>query len=148
MEQANILEEERQLQEAIRLSKLPYEEDIAGSTTHHDGQASTVASKPSFPTHSGDRNERPKKRKAEEEIAKEVTKAAKHAVAMAYPNGGIRITRTPGRKNSANCINLADIVHREDLLSACIFSFFIANEELFEHLPLSHHSNTIPVSMV
>ncbi|KAI3325346.1 phospholipase D/nuclease [Xylariaceae sp. AK1471] len=65
---------------------------------------------------------------------------------LAYPNGALRITRTPGRKRAKNCVNLADIIHKDRLVSACIYSFFIAEEELYPHLPLSHTSNKIPVS--
>lgn len=64
---------------------------------------------------------------------------------MAFPDGALRITRTPGRINDKNCVNLADVIHKEHLVSACIFSFFIAKNELFKHLPLSHTSDDIPV---
>ncbi|KAJ2971650.1 hypothetical protein NUW58_g9357 [Xylaria curta] len=66
-------------------------------------------------------------------------------VSMAYANGAIRITRTPGRKHMKNCINLGDIIHKDHLESACIYSFFIAEEELYEHLPFSHESGGIPI---
>ncbi len=65
---------------------------------------------------------------------------------MKYGNGAIRITRTAGRKHAKNCVNLQDVIHKEHLESACIYSFFIAEEELYEHLPLSHTSGGIPVS--
>jgi hypothetical protein len=45
-----------------------------------------------------------------------------------------------------NCVNLEDVIHKEHLVSACIFSFFVADDELFEHLPLSHSSDAVPVS--
>ena len=147
-EQADMLEEERQLQEAIRLSKLPSGEDEVTSISYSPlTSASAIASSSSmFSPSTGDQKERLKKRKAEEALPKDKIKAAKHASTMAFPNGGIRITRTPGRKNSPNCVNLADIIHKDNLVSACIFSFFIANEELFPFLPLSHSSSGVQVS--
>jgi len=143
-EQADLLEEDRQLEEAIRLSKLPHGQDETSSTSF-TAPVDATAGISSFPDQLGDANEKLKKRKAEDELPKETIKAAKHVITIAYPNGGIRITRTPGRNNSANCINLVDIVHKDHLVSACIFSFFIANEELFQYLPLSHLSNAVPV---
>ena len=146
-ENADLIEEERQLQEAIRLSKLPSCENETTST-FSPSPSSVIASSSSFFTPQfGDQNMILKKRKAEEDVTKDAIKAAKHAAALAYPNGGIRITRTPGRKYSANCIDLADIIHKDHLVSACVFSFFIANEELFPYLPLSHSSNAVPVSV-
>jgi hypothetical protein len=67
---------------------------------------------------------------------------------MKYPNGALRITRTPGRKldQSKNCVNLDDVIHKEHLISACVFSFFIGGDELYKHLPLSHSSDAVPVS--
>ncbi|KAI3331033.1 tyrosyl-DNA phosphodiesterase I [Ustulina deusta] len=67
------------------------------------------------------------------------------SVCMKYGNGAIRITRTAGRKHAKNCVNLQDVIHKEHLESACIYSFFIAEEELYEHLPLSHTSGGIPI---
>ncbi|KAI1197425.1 tyrosyl-DNA phosphodiesterase I [Nemania serpens] len=66
-------------------------------------------------------------------------------ISIAYPKGAIRITRTPGRKHSKNCVNLSDLIHRDKLEAACIYSFFIAEEELYKHLPLSHASSEIPI---
>ncbi|KAK7926499.1 hypothetical protein PG985_003497 [Apiospora marii] len=59
------------------------------------------------------------------------------ALAMTYPNGGLRITRTPGRRNAKNCVSLGDLIDKDHLVSACIFAFYIADEELFPHLPNS-----------
>lgn len=59
----------------------------------------------------------------------------------------MRITRTPGRQDTKNCVNLYDVIHKENPLSACIFSFFIGGDELFRHLPLSHASNAVPASV-
>ncbi|KAK7957690.1 ubiquitin interaction domain-containing protein [Apiospora saccharicola] len=56
---------------------------------------------------------------------------------MSYPNGGLRITRTPGRRDAKNCVSLGDLIDKEHMVSACIFAFYIADEELFPHLPLS-----------
>ena len=32
-------------------------------------------------------------------------------------------------------------------MSACVFSFFIGDMELYDHLPLSHTSTAVPVSV-
>lgn len=37
-------------------------------------------------------------------------------------------------------------MHKDHLLSACVFSFFIGDNELYDHLPLSHSSDAVPVS--
>lgn len=97
-----------------------------------------------------------RKRKADEQLSRDTIKSSpdfkpsivppQASPAMAYPNGGIRITRTPGRKTAKNCVNLKDLIHKDQLISACIFSFYIADDELFPHLPLSHSSNAKPVS--
>ncbi|KAK2596915.1 hypothetical protein N8I77_012799 [Diaporthe amygdali] len=128
--QAELDEEERQLQDGIRLSK-----------TDHDG------------TNSATKGSAATKRAADKEIGRGGIKRFRTVsttsglsdVSMAFPNGALRITRTPGRSRAKNCINLADVIHKDSLVSACIFSFFIANEELFEHLPLSHTSNAVPI---
>lgn len=87
-----------------------------------------------------------RKRKPEEELISEVTKTARSSkIAIAFPNGGIRITRTPGRENSKNCICLDDLILKQYLVSAFVFSFFIADEEFFPYLPLSHSSNDVPI---
>ncbi|PSR94177.1 tyrosyl-DNA phosphodiesterase-domain-containing protein [Coniella lustricola] len=64
---------------------------------------------------------------------------------MNFANGALRITRTRGRILDKNCINLADVIDGEQLVSACIYAFFIAREELYDHLPLSHVSNAVPI---
>lgn len=64
---------------------------------------------------------------------------------MKYPNGGLRITRTPGRRYAKNCVNLDDVIHEEHLESALAFSFFIGDEELFDHLPFSKSDGGVPV---
>ncbi|KAI8633533.1 tyrosyl-DNA phosphodiesterase I [Xylariaceae sp. FL1651] len=64
---------------------------------------------------------------------------------MTYPTGALRITRTPGRKDTKNCVNLSEVIHKDHLKSACIYSFFIAEEELYSHLPLSHTSDEVPI---
>lgn len=66
---------------------------------------------------------------------------------MTYAGGAIRITRTPGRQLAKNCVNLADVIDKDNLTSACIFSFFIADEELLPHLPVSRSYNKVPVSI-
>ncbi|KAI1259621.1 phospholipase D/nuclease [Xylariaceae sp. FL1019] len=64
---------------------------------------------------------------------------------MAFPDGALRITRTAGRTNAKNCINLSDIIHAAHLKSACIYSFFIAESEFYPHLPFSQTSNDVPI---
>ncbi|KAG4432251.1 hypothetical protein IFR05_012257 [Cadophora sp. M221] len=64
---------------------------------------------------------------------------------MTYPNGALRITRTPGRHDTKNCVNLRDVIQGKSLVSACAFSFFIGEEELYDHFPLSHSSTAVPV---
>lgn len=66
-------------------------------------------------------------------------------VAMAYPDGAVRITRTPGRTASLNTISLDDLIKKESLVAACCFAFFIAQDELFQYLPLSKSSSGVPV---
>ncbi|KAK6854017.1 tyrosyl-DNA phosphodiesterase I [Apiospora arundinis] len=63
---------------------------------------------------------------------------------MAYPDGGLRITRTPGRCKEKNCIGLGDIIDKDHLVSACIFAFYIADEEFFPHLPISNNATDKP----
>lgn len=85
------------------------------------------------------------KRGPNKQLARDVVKKPRSSTQMAFPNGGLRITRTPGRSRTKNCVNLEDVIHKDSLLSACVFAFFIANEELFGHLPLSGTSNSVPV---
>ncbi|KAI0471415.1 tyrosyl-DNA phosphodiesterase I [Xylaria cf. heliscus] len=66
-------------------------------------------------------------------------------IPMSYANGAIRITRTPGRKHAKNCVNLRDIIHKDHLEAACVYCFFIAEDELYGHLPFSHKSGKIPI---
>jgi hypothetical protein len=56
------------------------------------------------------------------------------------------MTRTSGRMNVKNCVSLSDIIHKDQLESACIVSSLIVEEDLYRFLPLSHNSNEIPVS--
>lgn len=129
-DQEELDEEERLLQEGIRLSLI--EQESPDSATKSNAAT---------------------KRGADKELVRDVvkrpkatpTKRARPNTRMAFPNGAVRITRTPGRSRAKNCINLTDVIHKDSLKSACIFSFFIANEELFEHLPLSRTSNAVPV---
>ncbi|KAE9366087.1 phospholipase D/nuclease [Stipitochalara longipes BDJ] len=71
--------------------------------------------------------------------------SASSSVKIKYPNGALRITRTPGRRTTKNCINLKDVIHKDHLISACVFSFFIGDMELYDHLPLSHSSSAVPI---
>lgn len=65
---------------------------------------------------------------------------------MAFRNGALRITRTPGRLGAKNCVNLGDIIQKDQLVSACIYAFYISRDELFRHLPISGNSARVPVS--
>ncbi|KAI1302878.1 tyrosyl-DNA phosphodiesterase I [Xylaria venustula] len=92
------------------------------------------------------------KRKADDDLNELKTtarvrtrKSTTESASMKYANGAIRITRTPGRKNAKNCVNLGDVIHKDHLKSACIYSFFIAEEELYQHLPFSHSPGGIPI---
>jgi len=75
-----------------------------------------------------------------------LSSASTSKVTMTYPNGALRITRTPGRRKTKNCVNLEDVIHKQHLISACVFSFFIGDRELYDHLPLSQSSDAVPVS--
>lgn len=86
-----------------------------------------------------------RKRGPSKQLARDVVKKPRSVIQMAFPNGGLRITRTPGRSRAKNCVNLIDVIHKDSLLSACLFAFYIANEELFEHLPLSDTSDSVPI---
>lgn len=64
---------------------------------------------------------------------------------LQFPDGALRITRTPGRMGQKNCISMEDLVSRDHLVSACLYSFFIAEPEFFPHFPFSKSSNAVPV---
>ncbi|KAI0451009.1 tyrosyl-DNA phosphodiesterase I [Xylaria acuta] len=92
------------------------------------------------------------KRKADSELDQVKTtsrartqKITAPPVPMSYANGAIRITRTPGRIHAKNCVNLRDIIHKDHLEAACVYSFFIAEDELYGHLPFSHKSGGVPI---
>ena len=88
------------------------------------------------------------KRKADEQLERDGVKTAQPSprASMTYPDGAIRITRTPGRQYAKNCVNLSNIIDKDHLVSACIYAFFIADSELLHLLPVSRSSNTVPVS--
>lgn len=88
-----------------------------------------------------------KRRCTEREFSPESSPPTQSKVSMAFPNGALRITRTPGRKDQKNCVNLGNLIHKDHLVSACIYAFYIARNELFRHLPLSKSSNDVPVSI-
>jgi hypothetical protein len=162
-EQADLLEEERQLEEAIRLSMggkeaasdssvpdlIEEERQLQEAIQLSKGQLgeSKAISGREVLDRQIERSERMKRKAEEELVSDRFTKNGSSKVTIKYPNGGLRITRTPGRKKSKNCVNLSDVIHKHDLVSACIFSFFIAEEELFPYLPLSHTSDAVPVSL-
>ncbi|KAK8129063.1 ubiquitin interaction domain-containing protein [Apiospora sp. TS-2023a] len=83
------------------------------------------------------------KRQMEESLPPNPSKVARGhpsapgTLAMSYPDGGLRITRTPGRREAKNCVGLGDLIDKDHLVSACTFAFYIADEELFPHLPIS-----------
>ena len=66
---------------------------------------------------------------------------------ITYPHGALRITRTPGRVDAKNCVNLKDVIQGNSLVSACAFSFFIGEEEFYRHFPFTHSSDKVPVSV-
>lgn len=117
-------DEERQLQEALRLSAPAGAEGAVAAAT---------GSK--------------RKRDVTDSRLEISSKKPKSQLEPEYLNGGLRITRTPGRKrhDAKNTINLSDLIQKEHLVSACMFSFFIAEEEVFPLLPLSRKSNDVPV---
>lgn len=108
-------------------------------------------------TESGDSMRQPppmkSKRKADGDLSSENAKTAKRYspvrtsanIQMKYPNGAIRMTRTQGRDDTKNCINLEDIIDKKNLVSACIYSYFMSDNELFHHLPFSKTSNDVPI---
>ncbi|KAH6646906.1 tyrosyl-DNA phosphodiesterase-domain-containing protein [Truncatella angustata] len=139
---ALLIEEERQLQEAIRISRFD-QEDV--STASEAGSETASEDESVVETSST-------KRKAEEDLLSKRPKAARPSVSvgppsstMKFPDGAIRITRTPGRQHEKNCVNLKDVIDKRNLVSACIYAFFIANEEVFCHLPFSRSSNAVPI---
>ncbi|KAL2069907.1 hypothetical protein VTL71DRAFT_14586 [Oculimacula yallundae] len=158
------LQEDLELQEAIRISKL-------------DG-SSTASASPSPASDRSRKSEAGMKRKAQdylesqtskrgpsaipsmsisrsyfdnmvpalsEEISSNLSSPSSAVATLKYPNGALRITRTPGRRNAKNCINLKDVIQGKSLVSACAFSFFIGEEEFYSHFPLSHSSDTVPI---
>lgn len=62
-----------------------------------------------------------------------------------FADGALRITRTPGRLNDPNAVSLLELVDKDSLVSAAIFSFFIAESEFFEHLPLGRGARPVTV---
>lgn len=143
--------EERQLQEALRSSRLD-QADVSTASEAEEETASEIeiekgklARQPI---------EKPQlKRKAEHHLTNPREKAGRRleppalsTSSMRYSGGAIRITRTPGRQQAGNCVNLEDIIDKRSLVSACVFSFYIGDQELFRHLPLSRSTNSVPVS--
>ena len=143
-EQADLLEEDRQLQEAIRLSKMDNKLELTSS--------------PKSSGMSIEDGNLGKKRKAEEDLTEPIAKhpqlnpislnpsRSRSTGLIKYPHGALRITRTPGRRTAKNCVNLEDVIHKQHLVSACVFSFFIGDMELYDYLPLSDDHDAIPVS--
>ena len=52
---------------------------------------------------------------------------------MRFPNGAIRMTRTPGRA-AKNTITVEELVDPQAMLSGIFYAFFIAQDELFDRL--------------
>lgn len=143
-EEEDALEEERQLQEAIRLSMMDQEE------SHDQSESPAVASssrkKRGAEEDLGDADNKRSRPRRSTAATSDSTRSTE--LSMAFPNGAVRITRTPGRQSDKNCVNLGDLIQKDHLVSACVYSFFIAREELFRHLPFSHSSGSVPVSSV
>lgn len=127
-------EEERQLHKAICLSMAGHESSPEPRTKGSSSRSKRAA----------DRELSPPALKRSR--AAEISDSRPLVPTIAFPNGALRITRTPGRKTQKNCINLGDLIHKDHLVSACVYAFFIARDELFRHLPLSESSNDVPVS--
>lgn len=145
-DRADPLEEERQIQEAICLSVLGKE------TNSHQPRSDTADSskkrgREEEPERNDNKRARPK-RSPRLASGSACTGSRPSDLALSFPNGALRITRTPGRQKDKNCVNLGDVIHKKHLISACIFSFFIAKDELFRYLPLSGSHNDVPVSIM
>lgn len=134
-------DQERQLQGGIQLSIM--------SQASRSHASSSRSSRPRVKRDALDHLDRraSKRQRAEIGPSSRSSPSSPSKVIMAFPNGAIRITRTPGRKNQRNCINLGDLIHKDHLVSACIYAFFISRNDLFRHLPLSDKSNDVPVSL-
>ncbi|KAI1333312.1 tyrosyl-DNA phosphodiesterase-domain-containing protein [Xylariaceae sp. FL0255] len=127
------LEEERQLQEAIRLSlqdSVPNQPTQGTKRKAEDGSLLECQAEPTI-------------RRLRAPASQQILASAQ--IRMVYPNGALRITRTPGRENARNCIGLSEIIHKKHLKAACIYSFFIAEDEFYPYLPLSHVADDVPI---
>ncbi|TVY86325.1 Tyrosyl-DNA phosphodiesterase, partial [Lachnellula willkommii] len=157
-EQADQLDEGRELQKAIRLSKsehgtaspTPFEDQLRERTAKMTRKAEEELPHSVKRSHSGWNavNVPSYSSSGPTFLAKSTPSppsGASSKLSITYPNGALRITRTPGRGNTKNCVNLTDVIHARHLISACIFSFYIGDNELYEHLPLSHSSNAVPI---
>lgn len=152
-EQGDDIEEDRDLQEAIRLSMM--ENEVDRSTFREDVSAERRAAKKRkaleqlgptsikrAPSISGDEDPYD----SDLPVLSSLAQPTSAKPSIKYQNGALRITRTPGRQNAKNCVNLKDVIQGQHLVSACIFSFFITESELFQHLPLSHSPDAVPAS--
>ncbi|KAF7366991.1 Phospholipase D/nuclease [Mycena sanguinolenta] len=61
-----------------------------------------------------------------------------------YHNGALRLTRTPGRHNTANTVSLEDLIDRHFLCSAMVYAFFIENPYVFDFFPFQKRPNPRP----
>jgi tyrosyl-DNA phosphodiesterase-1 len=111
-----IITEDHKLQEVIQLSKRDSGDVDSQSTTASEDSPREMSI-------GG-------KRKAEEINTESVKRLRSTKAAITYPYGALRITRTPGRRHMKNCINLEEVIQGKDLISACVFSFFIGGDEL------------------
>ncbi|TVY42889.1 Tyrosyl-DNA phosphodiesterase [Lachnellula occidentalis] len=156
--QADQAEEDREFQEAIRLSKMengatshtPFEDQLRERTARMKRKAQEEVRHSVKRSHSGWTAVNTSSYSSSDptSLAKSTLSppsAAPSKLTITYPNGALRITRTPGRGNTKNCVNLTDLIHAKHLISACIFSYFIGDNELYEHLPLSKSSNAVPI---
>lgn len=57
------------------------------------------------------------------------------------------MTRTPGRvlDDTPNCISMEELIDKDDLVSCCVFAFFIGQNEFYRFLPMQPEAK-IPVS--
>lgn len=65
---------------------------------------------------------------------------------LQFPQGALRITRTPGRTYARNTTSLSDLISKDHLIAGLCYAFFIAQDELFRHLPIGRYKKpNIPI---
>lgn len=133
-------EEESRLQRGTRLSSMD-QESIPYSPPPDNRKMSTKRAA----DEDLDRR-RPRRSRVESKVGFRSSSSTEPRVTKDFPNVALRITRIPGRNNQKDCTNLGDLIHKDHLVSACLYAFYIATTELFRHLPLSYSSDDVPVS--